>query len=80
VRDLQAAVVRLQQLQVELTAAKAKIDDYERSIIPNLKSELRDSKLAAEELARRVRELEALVVDLRQWEPKFSQLKIEFDR
>lgn len=77
---MQAAVARLQQLQSELTAAKAKIDDYERSIIPNLRSELRDAKLSIDELTRRVRELEAIVADLRQWESKYTQLKLEFDR
>lgn len=80
VRDLQAAVARMQQLQTELTAAKTKLDDYERSVIPNLRGELRDSKLSIDELTRRVRELEAIVAELRQWETKFTQLKMEFDR
>jgi hypothetical protein len=70
----------MQQLQAELTAAKAKVDDYERSIVPNLRGELRDAKLAVEDLSRRVRELDALVLELRQWEPKYSQLKMENDR
>ena len=79
-RDLQAVLVRMQQLQAELAAAKSKLDDYERTLIPGLRSELRDSKLAAEELSRRVRELDSMISELRQWEPKYSQLKIEFDR
>lgn len=80
VRELQSAVARMQQLQSELTAAKAKIDDFDRSLVPSLRNELRDAKLTGDDLARRVRELEALVADLRQWEPKYSQLKIENDR
>lgn len=75
-----AAVSRLQPLQAEVASLKTKLEDHERSIIPGLRSELRDAKMAYDDLSRRARELEALVADLRQFEQQFNQLRIEHER
>ena len=80
VRELQPLVGKLQQVQSELGSAKTKNDDFERNVVPTLRQELRDAKVALEEMTRRVRDLEMSLSAMRQWEPKYMQLKMEFDR
>lgn len=80
VRDLTATVSRLQPLQAEVTSLKSRLEEHERSTIPGLRTDLRDAKQAYDDLSRRVRELEALVTDLRQYEHQLKQLKMEHDR